>query len=319
VGVAVAVALNLGELDSTAHIGGTVSFTTAGMVNVEAEQGGRAWTFSPYDDVDDASGHETIELGTAHGFRTGDSVVYGNGGGTAIGGLEDGKTYFLIVDDAHPSLVKLAASEDDAKDGNSIDLDLSGATGSKHTLTKKALIVYGEATSGGGGENVGVAGSLALNIVTTDEEAYVETGANLNLNQAGLNLTAESTTQITAKAVPQEAATGESVGIGASVAINISDNIVRSEIGTTARSRQSDVDIAARTHKLTPGQSGSEGASHHAVVAVSLANNDVVAGWALPLTGPTRTRSETHSAWMARAVYLFFQALRTRYPPWQPA
>ena len=35
-----------------------------------------------------------------HGLKTGDAVVYKNGGGTDIGGLKDGTTYYVITEAA---------------------------------------------------------------------------------------------------------------------------------------------------------------------------------------------------------------------------
>ena len=36
-------------------------------------------------------------LGADHGLKTGDAVVYSKGTGTAIGGLTDGTTYYVIT------------------------------------------------------------------------------------------------------------------------------------------------------------------------------------------------------------------------------
>ena len=49
---------------------------------------------------------------------TGDAVVYKNRGGTNIGGLTDGTTYYVIVPDStQPKKIKLAASQADATAG----------------------------------------------------------------------------------------------------------------------------------------------------------------------------------------------------------
>ena len=55
-----------------------------------------------------------------------------SGGGTAINGLEDGKAYFVIVDSAHPTKVRLAASYDEAQAGHAIAITKAGATGTNH-------------------------------------------------------------------------------------------------------------------------------------------------------------------------------------------
>lgn len=66
---------------------------------------------------------ETITL-TSHGFSTAERVVYDDGGGTALAGLTDGTTYFVIkVDD---NSFKLATSAANATAGTAIDLTGTG-------------------------------------------------------------------------------------------------------------------------------------------------------------------------------------------------
>ena len=90
--------------------------------------------FSP-DNVDDATNAETINLGYNHGYQTGDAVVYRNGGGESIGGLNDGQTYYIIrVSDTE---VQLAELLDDALSETPfpVDLDLTlGGSGEGHRL-----------------------------------------------------------------------------------------------------------------------------------------------------------------------------------------
>ncbi|MDF1842901.1 MAG: lectin-like protein, partial [Rubripirellula sp.] len=68
---------------------------------------------------------------------TGDPVRYLTGGGTAIGGLENGQTYFAIrIEDpaGEPtSWIQLAATEADALAGNYVDFTAAG-TGSEHGM-----------------------------------------------------------------------------------------------------------------------------------------------------------------------------------------
>ena len=60
----------------------------------------------------------------------GDEVVYRNGDGTAVGGLIDGATYYVIVDNA--STVKLAATKAEAI---KVEIDLTSAgTGTGHEI-----------------------------------------------------------------------------------------------------------------------------------------------------------------------------------------
>ena len=74
---------------------------------------------------------DTIDLGYAHGFETGDAVIYYNGGGSSIDGLTNGQTYYVIKEDA--TTIKLARSYNDAVNGIEINfLDGSSASGKAH-------------------------------------------------------------------------------------------------------------------------------------------------------------------------------------------
>ena len=53
-----------------------------------------------FDPASRITGGGTIDLGYAHGYATGDEVVYRNGGGRSIAGLVDGKTYQVEVIDS---------------------------------------------------------------------------------------------------------------------------------------------------------------------------------------------------------------------------
>jgi hypothetical protein len=68
---------------------------------------------------------------TAHGFESGDAVVYRPGAETEIGGLDAGVTYFVVKLDANT--IKLAASKADATAVTPVTLDLTSAgTGSQN-------------------------------------------------------------------------------------------------------------------------------------------------------------------------------------------
>src|SRR5262249_8139333 len=73
-----------------------------------------------------------------HGFSTGQAVDYSNGGGSNIGGLTSGNTYYAIVDPNHPTKLRLAATKDDALAGNALLLTTTG-TGSTHTLNPQGF------------------------------------------------------------------------------------------------------------------------------------------------------------------------------------
>ena len=71
---------------------------------------------------------------TNHRFVTGQKVTYTDGGGTAIGGLTDGTSYFIIKVDQNT--IKLATSASNAASSTAINLT-SGAAGGSHTLNVK--------------------------------------------------------------------------------------------------------------------------------------------------------------------------------------
>ena len=84
------------------------------------------YTVAPATQVNGAT--DVIQL-NKHGLQTGDTVIYRPGkDGTAIGGLEDGKEYYVIVVDAdHIMLTQ----------GQPIDLDNGPVNaGAQHTLAK---------------------------------------------------------------------------------------------------------------------------------------------------------------------------------------
>ena len=129
-----------GDAGTTAGTGDTVTFhagANAGQT-VTASFGDFETFFDtntvPSADVDDSADTFTI---TGHGYHTSDSVIYANGGGADMGGLENGTTYFVIKVDA--DTFKLAASEDDANEGTEITLTDTG--NDAQTITRVG--VYG--------------------------------------------------------------------------------------------------------------------------------------------------------------------------------
>jgi len=79
-----------------------------------------------------------------HGLATGEAVVYSNGGGTDIGSLVDGTTYFAIVIDENT--IQLAATEADAEAETPVFIDLTSAgSGSEHTFGRTVMLKVDEA------------------------------------------------------------------------------------------------------------------------------------------------------------------------------
>ena len=75
---------------------------------------------------------DTITI-AAHGFTTGDRVVYSDGGGTVITGLNNLATYYIRKTGANT--LKLATSQENAFSGTVVNLTAVGS-GSTHKLYK---------------------------------------------------------------------------------------------------------------------------------------------------------------------------------------
>ena len=85
------------------------------------------------------SGAETINVANLAGLSNGDAVKYFNGGGSSVGGLVDGRRYFVNVDATDPNAmrVQLFETRRDAMAGtNVIDLDGAVASGTAHQVVK---------------------------------------------------------------------------------------------------------------------------------------------------------------------------------------
>jgi hypothetical protein len=83
---------------------------------------------------------ETITLGS-HWYSNGDAVVYTAGtGGTAIGGLVDNTTYYVIK--ASSTTIRLALTYANAIDGTPINLS-SGASGTSHRIVNSSNYATG--------------------------------------------------------------------------------------------------------------------------------------------------------------------------------
>ncbi len=185
-----AVAVTVVNNDTKAYIHTSGTIASEGNINVISEA------------TDNASA-------TANGSNTGDSAT-GVGVGVAINvGNVDSIAYL----DGSGSLTA----------GNTIDVSATLQRGDGDGFTASA-------TSGAGAsDGVGVAGSLAINVVNTNVDAVVKNSAALSLNNSDLKLTATSAThsETTADAKLEAAGT---TGIGASVALFVGNNDSRAQI-----------------------------------------------------------------------------------------
>ncbi|SEK85157.1 hypothetical protein SAMN04488032_107109 [Pacificibacter marinus] len=157
------------------------------------------------------------------------------------------------------------------------------------------------ATSGAGGSNIGLAGSLALNLVDTQSQASIADGATVTLTGGDLTLASDNQTNTTATAIPDETgAAGGKVGVGASVALNIIANRSTATLGDDAvLTGASNITLSATSvHEVTTtAEAGSEGGiSITPVVALSMINNTTTAELGSLAAGVTATGNITISA-----------------------
>ena len=193
------------------------------LAQVQQSDGG-AIEFDPAQSVDNVA--DTIDLGSTYGLSTGDVVLYDAGAGPAIGGLEDGRTYFAIVDSADPGKVRLAATHAQALAGGAIAIDASAAGGGSHSLSNSASGV-GDGARDANRDSLpnGRVGSAINNrgSVTSGTVAGVESGAEIRARH--VDVTAVQVLDIHANAGGAGASVAAGVGVGA-VIVNVDADVV---------------------------------------------------------------------------------------------
>ncbi|MFC1895392.1 LEPR-XLL domain-containing protein, partial [Thermodesulfobacteriota bacterium] len=290
--------IKLAETLGNANNGTAINLTSQGVgdAHVLERTGHDNITFDP--DAD----HFPLSSNGTGSLRTGDQVVYGNGGGTDFGGLTNGKTYYAIVKDGSLSL---ATSREDAMNGKAVKITSVG-TGTDHTLTEAEHRSAADATSGASGGNVGVAGALGINVMEARTTALLPNGATIEMIDGGdaytdigsilVNSASRTFAGVDAGA-KQDGDTGEGVGVGASIGLNITDHATTALMETGAIIDSSVTDPGGLTlnadganHMWTEAEGGAAGGTAVTpVVAISVAQNDVTAkidaGDALTLGG----------------------------------
>ncbi|MBL4826874.1 MAG: hypothetical protein JKY66_04040, partial [Spongiibacteraceae bacterium] len=110
--------------------------------------------------------------GNEHGLATGNAVVYSNTGGNSIAGLENGKTYYAIVDASD-----FTATDHVDSAANKIELGLD------HGFTTGEAVIYENSSSGGGQDIEGLVNAAvyyvieivdakALNLAAVNDASY---------------------------------------------------------------------------------------------------------------------------------------------------
>lgn len=292
--VGVAIAVNYAKETNLAYIGS--STLNVGGLDVEATEADHVLKFDPNSKVD--VGNDTIDAGP--GLRTGDAVVYHKSGASAsIGGLNDGTTYYVNVQD--DGKLKLYDTSDNANAGGTtglIDLTSVVGTGTTDTLVEATSSFAAEATSGAGGGDTGVAGSLAFNIAFTDTEAVLGyNGAIPNVTITGggdVTLKADSDVSNDVKAQPSDGGgDGTKIGVGISIGFNYGENSTLAQIADgviLTGAHKLDLDATFGQEMATDVKGGSKGATAVTpVVAIAITANDTNAtlgtGAGISLTG----------------------------------
>jgi hypothetical protein len=297
--VGIGVGINVVEAPRTAEIAGDA--TAATSLTVEAVMHDRALVFNPGAVDTDA---ETIDLGAPHGLRTGDAVVYENGGGTDIVNLTHETTYYAIVVDA--TTVKLAETAELAAAGTAINLDSAGI-GDGHRLVDGTQATVAEARSGASATDTGVAGSFALNYASMDSYAGLRAGSSATAGTgAGDDVTIRSVniTSATALAAARSELTpeeGDATGVGAAIALNIVSADSRADIadGVGLTGGDNLLLSASGSHLLSTvakGGASGGGTSVGGAVAIAYSDSDTVARLGSSATGVDVTGSVTLSA-----------------------
>jgi hypothetical protein len=244
-----------------------------------------------HDDIsfDPDAEHFSLSSEQTDTLRTGDRVIYSNGGGTDFDGLTDGDTYFAIVDDGK---LQLADSREHAMTGEALEIGSAGS-GTNHSITDAEHRGAADATSGASGGNLGIAGALGINVMEVRSSALIATdsivtsrdGSDEDADTGAMQITAVSTTFAGVDAgAQQDGDTGEGTGIGASFALNLTEHQTLAAIqhnatlaGTPAAN---DLSLAASgTNQLwTEAEGGAEGGTAAVpVAAISIARNDIEA------------------------------------------
>ena len=147
-----------------------------------------------------------------------------------------------------------------------------------------------QATSGAGGGEIGVAGSVAISITDSKAEASIDNAASLALSGGELTLTAENLSNdlVTAKPAATPATSGSNVGVGASVALDVASDTTRAEIEDGARitgTAGEGAITATNAHNASieaeNGATSSGGTAVGAAVAIGVINNTTTAHFGL--------------------------------------
>ncbi len=185
--------------NSTVTAGGQV-LVLSGFNNPTTLPDATTLNINPGSDVT-VSG-DAIHFASPDGLTTGQEVVYSSGGGTSIGGLTSGQSYYVIVLD--PYTIKLAATYDDAVSGTPVQVSVAGVDTSTNeiSLSSGNLGLYtGEAVvynAGNGTPIGGLQGGTTYYVIAVDAtEIMLADSLNDANNDNPITLTSAGTGSFT--------------------------------------------------------------------------------------------------------------------------
>lgn len=168
-----------------------------------------------------------------------------------------------------------------------------------------------EATAGAGSSKVGVAGAVGINVIDNTVDARINPSANITMAGGDVTVTAQNDASHTAKAAPAgDGASGGTLGVGASVAVNTISEQVTAEISAGSKlTGAKDVSVSASSNSdsETSAQAGAEGGiAIDAAVAVTTLNQSTRAilagGDLLTTTGNVDVSSASNGSHQATAT-----------------
>ena len=207
VSVAAAVSVNVQTATVTASVPDAVTITTPAALTIET--------------VNNTDGSAAAN-GSAVGTDASDTSAIGVGAAVVVN----------LVHASNDATLGDATDSVGALDIEALKTDIADPT--KGARSDNYVIT---ATSGAGASNVGIAGSLALNLIDTESLATIATGATVAVTGSGphsgfVTLATDDETTISATAAAN--VTGGKVGIGGSVALNIIGNRSIAEVDNDA-------------------------------------------------------------------------------------
>ena len=177
-----------------------------------------------------SSANNTDGRVTTNGATVGDAAV-GIGAAVSIN-LVKSSNQALLGDGAGASGIQVHAGSVTL---SALKSDLSSSANPAPPRTDQYLA---SATAGAGSGKVGIAGSVALNLIDTESLAQIRQGAHVTIvpgDTGAINLSADDRTSVSGQALPADGgASGGKVGIGASVAVNIIANRSIAEVQNNA-------------------------------------------------------------------------------------